>query len=145
LHSPFVAEHDLPGGQVTTIRAIGMAGAGGTSVGRLGRVAALQIGSFRIEDPITLFSQDKAGAFANASLAGNIGAQIASRFRMILDYGRNRVILEPSPAFSEPFDRAVSGIAVRAEGSDYHTFRVREVLEDSPATEAGIGVDHVIT
>jgi Aspartyl protease/PDZ domain len=145
LHSPFVAEHDLLGGQVTTIRAIGMAGAGGTSVGRLGRVAALQIGSFRIEDPITLFSQDKAGAFANASLAGNIGAQIASRFRMILDYGRNRVILEPSPAFSEPFDRAVSGIAVRAEGSDYHTFRVKEVLENSAATEAGIAVDDVIT
>jgi len=145
LHSPFVAEHELPGGQTRTIRAIGMAGAGGTSVGRLGRVAALQLGSFRIEAPITLFSEDKAGAFANASLAGNIGAQIVNRFRTVFDYGRNRMILEPSPAFSEPFDRAMSGLAVRAEGSDYRTFRVKEVLEDSPAAEAGLAVGDVIT
>ena len=145
LHSPFVAEHDLPGSQTRTIRAIGMAGAGGTSVGRLGRVAALQLGSFRIEGPVTLFSEDKAGAFANASLAGNIGAQIVSRFRTILDYGGNRLILEPSPAFSEPFDRAMSGISVRSEGSDYRTFRVKEVLEDSPATDAGLAVGDVIT
>ena len=87
IHSPFVAEHNLLGGDVRTIRAIGMEGAGGVSVGRLGRVAALQIGSFKIDNPIALFSRDKAGAFANASLAGNIGAQIASRFRIILDYG----------------------------------------------------------
>lgn len=138
LHSPFVAEHNLLEGQSSTIRAIGLAGAGGVSIGRLGRVSALRIGSFTIDNPITLFSQDKGGAFANASLAGNIGAQIARRFRMILDYGERRIILEPSPAFAEPFDRAISGLAVWAEGANYRTFRVREVLEDSPASEAGI-------
>ena len=46
---------------------------------RLGRVSALQLGLFTISNPIAL-SQDKGGAFANRSLAGNIGAQIASRF-----------------------------------------------------------------
>jgi PDZ domain/Aspartyl protease len=145
LHSPFAAEHNLPGPQSRTISAIGMAGAGGRSVGRLGRVSALQIGTFTIANPITLFSEDTAGAFANRSLAGNIGAQIASRFRTILDYGRRRIILEPSPAFADPFDRAFSGMAVRAEGADYRTFRVKEVLEDSPATEAGIQQGDVIT
>lgn len=144
LHSPFVTKHDLLGGPIKTIRAIGLAGAGGTSVGRLGRVAMLQIGSFKVVNPITLFSQDAAGAFANESLAGNIGAQVARRFRLFLDYGRSRLILEPAPTFSDPFDRAVSGIAVHAEGADYHTFRVKEVLEDSPATEAGIAVGDVI-
>jgi hypothetical protein len=144
LHSPFVSKHDLLGGSIKTIRAIGLAGAGGTSVGRLGRVAMLQIGSFKMANPITLFSQDRAGAFANESLAGNIGAQVARRFRLFLDYRRSRLILEPSPTFSDPFDRAVSGIAVRAEGADYHTFRVKEVLEDSPATEAGLAVGDVI-
>ena len=144
LHSPFVTEHDLLSGPSPTIRAIGLGGAGGTSVGRLGRVASLQIGSFTIENPITLFSQDKAGAFANAALGGNIGAQIARRFRLILDYASNRVILEPSAAFSEPFDRAISGLAVWAEGENYRTFRVREVLENSPASEAGISEGDVI-
>jgi hypothetical protein len=145
LHSPFVAEHKLlePGSK--TIRTIGMAGAGGTSFGRTGRVASLQIGPFTIENPITIFSQDKAGSFADRDLAGNIGAQIARRFRTILDYGRRRIILEPSATFSEPFDRASSGLALRAEGADYRTFRVRDVLEDSPATEAGIAAGDIIT
>jgi hypothetical protein len=145
LHSPFVAEHELLASTAKTVRAIGAGGAGGRTDGRLGRVAALQIGSFRFANPITLFSQDKAGAFADAALAGNIGAQIVSRFRTFFDYGRRRIILEPSPTYSEPFDRAFSGISLRAEGQDYRTFRVRDVLEDSPATEAGIAAGDVIT
>ena len=144
LHSPFVAEHGLLRERSGTIRAIGMAGAGGVSIGRLGRVAALQVGSFTINNPITLLSEDKGGAFANRSIAGNIGAQIASRFRMIFDYGRSRLFLEPSPSFADPFDRAMSGIALRAEGTDHRTFRVKEVLENSPATEAGLSEGDVI-
>jgi hypothetical protein len=138
LHSPFVVQQHLLGPQSSTIRAIGAAGAGGRTVGRIGRVAALQIGSFTIDNPIAMFSEDRAGAFANPSLAGNIGAQVASRFRLFLDYGRRRIILEPSPTFAEPFNRAFSGVALRAEGPDYRTFRVHEVLEQSPATDAGI-------
>ncbi|HEX7777820.1 MAG TPA: aspartyl protease family protein [Vicinamibacterales bacterium] len=145
LHSPFVDEQNLLGPDSKTIRAIGGAGAGGRVTGRLGRVESLQIGSFTIGRPITMFAQDKAGAFANAALAGNIGAQIAMRFRLYLDYGRRRIILEPSPRFSEPFDRAFSGLAMRAYGPDYRTFRVTDVLEDSPATEADIRQEDVIT
>lgn len=145
LHSPFVAEHKLPPPGAKTIRGIGMAGAGGKSHGRIGRVDALTIGTFTIKNPLTLFSEDKAGAFANASLAGNLGAQIASRFRLFLDYSRLRIILEPSPTFADPFDRAHSGIALRAHGSDFRTFRVHEVLEESPATDAGIQEGDIIT
>jgi hypothetical protein len=144
LHSPFVAEQNLLGPGSKTIRAIGGAGAGGRTAGRFGRVAALQIGSFTLRHPIALFSEDKAGAFADVSLAGNIGAQIASRFRTFLDYRRRRIILEPSPSFADPFDRAFSGVALRAEGPRYETIRVRDVLEDSPAADAGIAVDDVV-
>jgi len=145
LHSPFVAEHQLLPSTAKTIRAIGAAGAGGRSVGRFGRVASLQLGSFRFDSPLTLFSQDEGGAFANSALAGNIGAQIANRFRMFLDYQRRRIILEPAATFGDPFDRAISGLALRAYGADYRTFRVYEVLEDSPATDAGIAEGDVIT
>jgi hypothetical protein len=144
LHSPFVTEQNLLNSQSKTIPAIGIAGVGGRSIGRLGRVLALQIGSFTIKNPITLFSVDKMGSFANRSLAGNIGLQIASRFRMFLDYRGRRIILEPSGTFDEPFDRAFSGIALRAEGPDYRTFRIREVLEESPATDAGLTAGDII-
>jgi C-terminal processing protease CtpA/Prc len=108
-------------------------------------VAALQIGSYTLRNPITMFAEDTGGAFASRALAGNIGGRIANRFRLTLDYERRRIIVEPSPTFNESFARAYSGIALRADGSDYRTFRVKEVLEDSPATDAGIEVGDVIT
>jgi hypothetical protein len=144
LHSPFVAEQHLPEPGATTIRVIGSAGAGGRIAGQLGRVESLKIGSFTIASPITIFSQDRAGAFANADLAGNIGGQIAMRFKLFLDYGRRRIIFEPSSAFGQPFDRAFSGVALRGSGPGYRTLTVLDVLENSPATDAGIAVGDVL-
>lgn len=144
LHVPFVAEQHLLDSQPSTIRAIGAAGAGGKTVGRIGRVASLRLGRFTLNNPITMFSQDTGGAFTNAALAGNIGAQLAMRFRLFLDYGRRRLILEPAAGFDAPFDRASSGVALRAQGRDFSTIRVFEVLENSPATDAGLQVDDVI-
>ena len=109
LHSPFAREQNLPDPAMTTVPAIGSAGAGGRTTGRVGRVASLQIGSFTLDQPITMFSEDQAGAFANQLFAGNIGAQIANRFKLFFDYEQLRLILEPSPRFKDPFDRAFSG------------------------------------
>ena len=145
LHSPFVAEQRLLASGLNTIRATGSVGAGGQTVGRLGRVAALQIGTYAINTPIAMFSQDQAGAFANPALAGNIGGQIASRFRTFWDYENRRIMLEPSPTFADPFDRAFAGVGLRAEGPDWRSFRVHDLLENSPATEAGLMKDDVIT
>jgi len=144
LTSPFVNENRLLNSNLKTIRAIGLGGAGGQSNARIGRVAELKIGKFTITNPITLFSEDKAGAFASAELAGNIGQQIASKFKLFLDYGRNRIIFEPAATFNEPFDRAHSGLALSSEGKDYATFRITEVLEDSPASEIGLKKDDLI-
>jgi Aspartyl protease/PDZ domain len=145
LHSPVVAEQHLVGPESTMIRSIGGAGVGGRTTGHLGRVAALQVGSFTIRNPVTLFSEDKAGAFADASTTGNIGAQIAERFRMFLDYAGRRIILEPLSSLAAPFDRAFSGIVLRAEDPDFHTFRVDDVLDASPASEAGLTQGDIVT
>jgi hypothetical protein len=144
LHSPFVNSHKLLGSGLKTIKAIGSGGAGGQTFGQIGRVAELSIGSFKIAAPTALFSEDKGGAFANSELAGNIGQQIMSKFRIFLDYGRERIILEPNQTFADPFDRASPGLALLAEDQNYRTFRVTEVLENSPASEAGFQTDDVI-
>lgn len=144
LHSPFVAEHRLLGPNLKTIKALGAGGAGGQISGQIGRVTGLKIGSFKIQGPITLFSEDKAGAFATSAIAGNIGAQIMSKFRIFLDYTNNRMILEPNSTFAAAFDRAYSGLSLKAEGSNYRTFRVTDVLENSPASEIGMQVGDVI-
>ncbi len=145
LYSPFVADNGLLGPDAKTIRSLGGAGAGGYTMGQIGRLTDLKMGSYTIKGPITLFSEDKAGAFATKSLAGNIGARVANKFRLFLDYGRSRIIFEPNSNFAAPYDYAQSGVSVIAEGSDYRTFRVRAVLENSPAAEAGLQKDDIIT
>ena len=145
LYSPFVTRQNLLGQNLPTIKAIGIAGAGGDVTARIGRVTQLQIGTFRLSRPITVFAEDKAGAFADSGLVGNIGQQIARRFRLLFDYSRKRIIFEPNSSFNESFDRAFGGLALVAEGKDYRTFRVTDVLENSPSTEAGLQKDDVIT
>jgi len=144
LHSPFVVEHKFLTSGLKTIRAIGLGGAGGQTVGQIGRVSELKIGKFSIANPTVLFSEDKAGAFANRNLAGNIGQRVASKFRLFLDYDRERIILEPAANFNEPSDRAFSGIALTSEDKDYTTFRIIDVLESSPASEVGLQRDDLI-
>jgi hypothetical protein len=144
LHAPFVSEHRLLNSELKTIKAIGVGGAGGQTTGRIGRVAELKIGRYKIANPLTIFSEDKAGAFSSSALAGNIGQQIASRFKLFLDYDHNRIVFEPAATFSQPFDRAQSGLVLAAEGRDYKIFRVTDVLENSPASEAGLQKEDLI-
>ena len=144
LHSPFVEQQQLLESPQKTIKALGGGGAGGRVSGRSGRIAELRIGKFQIENPLTLFSQDKAGAFASSESQGNIGQMIVSKFTVLLDYGRDRIILEPNSSLKDPIVPAMSGLRLIAEGSDYKTFRVEELIEDSPSTEAGIQKDDII-
>ena len=145
LYSPFVAENRMLGPESKTIKSLGGAGAGGETTGRIGRVSEIKIGNYTIKNPITLFSEDTAGAFASRELAGNIGARIANRFRVFLDYGRKRIIFEPNSTFGAPYDSASAGVSVIAEGADYRTFRIRAVLENSPASEVGLQKGDIIT
>lgn len=144
LYRPFVEQEHLLGPAQKTIGLLGGGGAGGKVAGRVGRVAELKIGKFQIDSPLTLFSEDKAGAFASSEFQGNIGGQILSKFTVLLDYGRRRIILEPNASFNDLIGPAASGLRLIAEGADYKTFRVEELLEDSPATEAGLQKDDVI-
>ena len=107
-------------------------------------MASLGIGPSTVAGPYALFSEDKTGAFAATDTQGNIGQPILSRFKVFLDYDHSRVIFEPTKSLGDAFDRAFSGLVIEAEGGDYRTFRVTDLLENSPATEAGIRAGDVI-
>ena len=144
LMSPVVTQNNLLGNGMKTIKAIGVGGAGGQSNGQIGRVRSLQIGKFTIANPLTLFSEDKAGAMASSQLVGNIGQLIAGKFKVFLDYSHTRIILEPNSSFAQSMDRATAGVVLTTEGKDYGTVRVSDVLENSPASEAGIRKDDIV-
>ena len=144
LMSPVVTEHNLLTNGLKTIKAIGVGGAGGQSTGQIGRVRELKIGNFKIANPLTLFSEDKSGAMASRDLIANVGEQIAAKFKVFLDYSHARIILEPTPTFADPMDRATAGFVMTTEGKDRATVRITDVLENSPASEAGLQKDDIL-
>jgi hypothetical protein len=144
LHSPFARAHHLPAPADKTIRAMGLSGAGGEGTGRLGRFASVTIGRVSLARPLALFSQDAAGAFADAAISGNIGYEILRRFRLFLDYSHQRIIFEPAAGFDAPFNRPMTGFTFATGVNEFHSFTVTGVLDGSPASEAGLESGDVI-
>ena len=145
LHSPFVAEHHLPSPNTHTIPDLGSSGVGDFSTGEIGRTAAFRIGSYTLANPLTTFSHDTAGTMAGSVTQGNIGQQIASRFRLFFDYSHNRIIFEPNATLGSPFDQAFSGLYLEARGEHYTTFRALKIQADSPASAAGMQEGDLVT
>jgi C-terminal processing protease CtpA/Prc len=102
----------------------------------------IQLGRFTIHNPVAIFFQDKQGVMASPEFDGVIGAEILRRFKVVFDYSRQQMILEPNRHFSEPYEYDMAGILLVVEGAG---FRVKQVLEDSPATAAGLREGDLIT
>ena len=145
-NSPFVEANKLLQSTQKTIQAP----LGGGSMVRepkqpVGRVPNLQLGSFTFKNPVAIFFLDKKGVLASPEFDGVIGGEILRRFKVIFDYSRQQMILEPNRHFSEPDEYDMSGLLLIAEGNDFKTFKVRHLIEDSPATAAGLSEGDVIS
>jgi hypothetical protein len=111
-------------------------GAGGETRAPVGRVKSLQLGRFMIDNPTTSFSLTQGKARTDS--AGRIGGELLRRFKVILDYSRQQMVLEPNTHFAEAYEHDMSGAQLLADGPDLKVFRVYKVIKDSPATEAGL-------
>jgi hypothetical protein len=134
LNTPFVASHRLLATVPKTIQT-NSGGVGGTARMLIGRVSNVRLGRFVIDHPITHFSQATEGDYASSKYDGLIGDRILGRFRVIVDYSRRRMILEPTPRFAEPFEIDMSGMELVTDGDD---LLIDDVDEHSSATEAGV-------
>ncbi len=102
----------------------------------------MQLGSYAIQSPITTFAETKEGAHAQAGFAGLIGIEVLRRFRLILDYARQRVILEKNAQFEAPYEHDMSGMGVTFAGAH---FQVEVVVDESPAAKAGLQAGDLLT
>ena len=75
-------------------------GLGQSGEGVLGRASYLQLGSFRLDAPTV------ACCSGNPDDVRKVGTEVLRRFTVILDYTRNRMILEPNSHFKENFPDA---------------------------------------
>ena len=138
LNKPFVVEQQFLRARRPTMAWLEGRGLGGIAPGSVGRIQALELGSYRIEDPVAAFSQADSGPLAAADVQGNIGAAVLEKFKVILDYGRNRVILEPNSRLAEPMEYNRSGLLLVSFGVDYRDYKIAAVAENSPASESAL-------
>ena len=141
LNSPFVEEHDLVHRYSATFRGYAGEGVGGPDSGFYTRVNNVQLSSLTVRRPVAALLEDTQGAGAS-HLAGNIGLRILKRFTLLFDCPNGILYLEPSAAYNKPdvFNRA--GLIV---DPDPDRARIRMVIPSSPAAEAGLEPDDVIT
>lgn len=144
LNRPFVERHGL----LATIRKrvldSSLPGLGGETKQILSRAAMIQLGKLTIDQPTVTFSQDAQGALASSDFDGIIGGELLRRFKVVFDPSRHQLILEPNASFTEPYEHNMSGIGLRAEGENFSVIKIYRVIEDSPATAAGLREGDVI-
>lgn len=102
------------------------------------KVPQVRIGSFVFSGVVAGVPERSAGALANESLAGVIGAGILSRFTVTWDYARKHMFLVPGNTINDPFETDCSGVHLIAHGGDYKTITMDVVLPGSPAAMAGL-------
>ncbi len=119
-------------------------GLNGEIRGAFVRLGRLELGSLELPGVVAAFAPRRSGIAPNAQ--ANLGAEILRRFRVIFDYSRRRMILEPSNTFAEPFDIDMSGLVLRAEGLELDQLIIEQVREGSPAALVGIEAgDRLVT
>ena len=144
-NTPFVEHNTMLQATRKTIQAI----LGGGAMVRestqpLGRVPTIQLGPFTLKNSLAVFFQDKRGILASPEFDGVIGGEILRRFRVVFDYSRNQMFLEANRYFSEPYEYDMSGALLIAEGTEFNIFKVRQLIENSPAMTAQLHEGDVI-
>jgi len=103
LNSPAVRKHNLLAAMPAAVQQSAR-GAGGEQQRVIGPVKAIQLGTFTFEKPPIALSLDTQGGGAMDENEGLVGGELLRRFKLIIDYSRQRIILERNSSFNEPYD-----------------------------------------
>jgi PDZ domain/Aspartyl protease len=111
---------------------------------KLVRVAGLELGSFRLKEPIAAVPQSSTGVLSNPEIAGFIGAEIMRRFAVTWDYANQKMSLAPNSHLHDAFESDASGLRLVVIPPDYKTIHVSAVLPGSSAAEAGLRAGDIV-
>lgn len=118
-------------------------GISGDLQGEVGRLVSLQLHKDIVfRRPLAAYPQEDFLTMANINFQwqGIIGGEILSRFRMIIDYPSEKLILRKNHTFSKPFRANPSGMEIIARGMNFNEFFVSYVRKHSAAYEKGVRV-----
>lgn len=94
----------------------------------------LELGSTRVSQPLVAIAPKR----NRPGVAGWIGGEILRKFSVILDFPEDRVFLEPNRYLIFPIAADASGAIIIASGSTFTEFEIHDVLDASPAAQAGL-------
>jgi hypothetical protein len=143
LTRPFAQDHGLLEKAEQSPLAMTGWGVGGASRGYVFHGGVLKLADVTVDNPLTSISADKGGAGASAAFPNNVGGGMLKRFVVTLDYDHSTMYLKPvegAVADLDQFDR--SGIWINAVDGG---FKIFDVTKNSPAEQAGLAKDDVIT
>ncbi len=143
-NTPFVNEHDLLDRFSPTVYTTVGGGLGGQVKARVGRLQDFIFGGISLGGIHASLSQIIRGAFANPDRAGIIGSAVLQRFLVVFDYAGERLTLYEQDYDPDRLDFDKSGTFLVSDVDDLSVYRVIDVVEGSPAEEAGLEVDDVI-
>ena len=132
-----VEKHGLLPPGTTLASGVISRGAGGATRGAVARVDRIQIGGLAFPGPVAIFSQDTEGFFADERYGGIVGGELLRRTRVIFDFTRNRMILEPKD-LAQPFVYDRSGLLILARAPDFDRFEIASVLRGTPGEKANL-------
>jgi S1-C subfamily serine protease len=89
---------------------------------------------------VLYLSQQRAGAFADPALAGNVGEGVFERFNVTFDYGHRQAFFERTPHYNDGDSLRLLTLKRDAAGG----MRVLSVLPGGAAAEAGIQAGDLI-
>ncbi|WP_373513814.1 aspartyl protease family protein [Persicitalea sp.] len=117
-------------------------GLSGKISGELGRLDKVKIGEFDLSEVVTSFPDSASfGGKINPAFdrQGNIGGELLRRFRVTINYSEKYIAMKPiKRAMKEPFEHDMSGMDLRAKGANYREYYVDKVMDNSPASRAGL-------
>ncbi|MFT4663095.1 MAG: hypothetical protein ACI8YQ_001354 [Polaribacter sp.] len=123
-------------------------GLGGFLKGYMGKMHRLELGVFYFDNIVTSFQelsayQDSTNTVPDRN--GIIGNLLLSRFKVIIDYPREKLYLRPIRKYNKGFNYDKSGLGIIASGADLDDFKINYVVANSPAEEAGLKPGDIIT
>jgi hypothetical protein len=102
LNAPFARSRNLSAPTKRAVLDRSLSGLGGEIRLLVSRATSFALGKLAIPEPIVYVSQDRGGALASPDFDGVIGGEILRRFKVIFDYARRRLILEPNAHYAQP-------------------------------------------
>ncbi|WP_221389650.1 aspartyl protease family protein [Dyadobacter sp. NIV53] len=117
-------------------------GLNGVINGNLGRIDRLKLGRYELDNIVASFP-DSIGfgskLHGKTDRQGNIGCELLRRFKVTMNYQERYMVLKPVKSrLREKFEHDMSGMEIRAEGKDLHSYFINHVVESSPAASAGL-------